>query len=899
VPSNEPSDFGSIDFAQVSDSNALDADSDASVLEIPDAQIPGFDSSADDATSRLDMEITDAFTLFLVSDSALSDAAIRDSSVTDAGPEDAMPRCVQSVRQRVSIGVTTGYFDSGAAYAGDCSVEGQNDCENPVIAMVGFETGSLIAYELQINARNVSSMRYARQSDCSVQREACAEPAQPNSGLVARDFIDPSEAPQSLVLELLGCATSGAAEAEWSISVQDVGGAREAIDAAAADASFVDAVAPRSDAGRDSTPDDSAPDEGGCHAGFNDRDGDGTPDCRDECPDQPNLAFFDRCGGCDSALYEFCNGIDDDCDSIVDESAAVRCDWGETCEDAQCVTLTPPGFVEVLPGQFLMGSVQNELGRSADETQHLVTISRGFFLKVTEVTQREWQAQMGGNVAVELDRPVHAGVSWFEAVEYANRLSMSQGLPRCYDRNSRLSSLNCAGYRLPTEAEWEYAARAGTVTAYYSGGNSLTNVCGLEPNLDGAAWFCGNSSGRPHDVGLKAPNPWGFYDMSGNVREWAHDWYGPFVADAATDPVGPLGGDRRVLRGGSWDTTPAMTRSASRNSTSPSDRFGILGLRLARTVCVGGSDFDDDGVANCLDECPDDGLKATFGVCGCGVADEDSDNDGTPDCNDQCPDNRERVAPPCVAAPLGYVRVEPGSFDMGSPVNEFGRFDNERLHRVTLTRPFAIKVTEVTQREWQDVMGDNPSFFVACGGDCPVERVAWVDAVDFVNRLSDAQGLQRCYDGQRVFQGLDCPGYRLPTEAEWEYAARAGTTTAYHSGRNFQDNCNFDANLDAVGWYCGNAGGQTHPVASKQANTWGLFDMHGNVLELTHDWLADYPAGESVDPIGPLAGAVKVLRGGSYNDLARINRSAMRANAGIDFRLSPALGFRPARTLSR
>jgi formylglycine-generating enzyme required for sulfatase activity len=246
------------------------------------------------------------------------------------------------------------------------------------------------------------------------------------------------------------------------------------------------------------------------------------------------------------------------------------------------------------------------------------------------------------------------------------------------------------------------------------------------------------------------------------------------------------------------------------------------------------------------------------------------------------------------------VRIEPGEFTMGSPEDELGRDDDETQHRVTITRAFSLKATEVTQAEWRAVMGTAPSYFTNCGDTCPVEQVSWFDAVDYANRLSDAEGLARCYadDAERTFAGLDCAGYRLPTEAEWEYAARAGTVTAFHTGDVTQPyDCDpVDPNLDAAGWYCGNAGSTTHPVGEKQPNAWGLYDMHGNVWEWVHDWYGDYPAGDVVDPLGAAAGFNRVVRGGSWDTDALFARAASRSGLNPDFRFN-YYGFRPARSL--
>ncbi len=165
---------------------------------------------------------------------------------------------------------------------------------------------------------------------------------------------------------------------------------------------------------------------------------------------------------------------------------------------------------------------------------------------------------------------------------------------------------------------------------------------------------------------------------------------------------------------------------------------------------------------------------------------------------------------------LAYV--PPGGFTMGSSQTEPGRVANETQHRVKFERGFRIGVTEVTQKQWRLIMGTNPAFFM--GDDLPVERITWPEAVEFCQRLSEQEK----------------KAYRLPTEAEWEYACRAGTASVYYSGEN-------EAALDEAGWYLGNSGNQSHPVGLKQPNLWGLYDMHGNVSE----WCADRPGGERGD----------------------------------------------------
>ena len=267
-------------------------------------------------------------------------------------------------------------------------------------------------------------------------------------------------------------------------------------------------------------------------------------------------------------------------------------DSGDTTGSGDTGTVTercPDGYARIEPGTFTMGSPVEEVGHEADEPQHLVTITRAFCMGQREVDQGTWWDQMGSNPsryqglaedpdcwppACEppnepgLDFPVER-VSWDDVVLYANALSRREGLAECYT-GSTFVGLDCSGYRLPTEAEWEYAARGGTTTATYG-------------DLDAVGWYNGNSLGRPHAVGRKAPNGFGLYDMLGNVREWTGDWYGNYPR-TVTDPTGPAAGTYRVFRGGSWLGEALWARAADRGTEAPDGRYGNLGFRLARTT---------------------------------------------------------------------------------------------------------------------------------------------------------------------------------------------------------------------------------------------------------------------------------------------------------------------------
>jgi formylglycine-generating enzyme required for sulfatase activity len=255
---------------------------------------------------------------------------------------------------------------------------------------------------------------------------------------------------------------------------------------------------------------------------------------------------------------------------------------------------------------------------------------------------------------------------------------------------------------------------------------------------------------------------------------------------------------------------------------------------------------------------------------------------------------------------MEFVRIPAGEFDMGSPLVEPGHGDDENLHRVRLTRAFYLQATEVTQIQWRVVVNaaadttlhPSPSYFADCGDDCPVTAVSWNEVQLFIQALNER------YQGEYEF--------RLPTEAQWEYAARAGSDEATYNGPITVTDCGFDPALDPIGWYCGNSDVNydgcmdlrdregpactgTHPVAEKLPNAWGLFDMHGNVTEWCSDWYEEtysYTTEPVIDPQGPSSGTERVNRGGDWAMPAHYCRSAYRiswADPVIRYR---SIGFR-------
>ncbi len=224
----------------------------------------------------------------------------------------------------------------------------------------------------------------------------------------------------------------------------------------------------------------------------------------------------------------------------------------------------PMDMVCIPAGQFMMGSAASDPDRHSTESpQHPVTLTHAFYLGKYEVTQAQWMALMESNPSYfqgNGNQPVET-VSWEDCLRFIAKLNV----------------LGQGTFRLPTEAEWEYACRAGTAGRFYWGPDPGTR------KIAENAWYEGNQSqAGPQEVGTRLPNPWGLYDMAGNVAEWCRDWYGPYPAAAQTDPTGPMSGTQHVKRGGHWQSPAGQCRSAYR--FSPAGRFGCLGFRLARDM---------------------------------------------------------------------------------------------------------------------------------------------------------------------------------------------------------------------------------------------------------------------------------------------------------------------------
>ena len=605
----------------------------------------------------------------------------------------------------------------------------------------------------------------------------------------------------------------------------------------------------------------------------------------------------------------------------------------------QTITVDLPGgatmdMAWIEPGTFTMGSPASEPGRELHEGPlHEVIVGRGFHLGRYEITQGQWESVMGtqpwaGRSYVE-PQPNHPAVylSWYDVQGFIQRLNAAAGE---------------ALYRLPTEAEWEYACRAGTATTW-SFGDSETGL-GEHAWYDVNAWGAGIHHAQP--VGTRRPNGWGLFDMHGNAFEWCQDWHGWYLAGGQLDPAGPADGTARVGRGGDFSAGAGRLRSAVRYGHAPELNTGASGARLLREgtgpksdpalalsiaqIVVGGDPRENRvelrsagtgqlhwtlSVSRELwlrvsAEQGDTGGDWTFSGTGDvtltvhtgsnGLADgvyegaicvKSNGGDAeipvlmtVGDGSGPAPGDIIEVDLPG-GATMELVWLQPRAFLMGAPLSERGRRSDEGpQHEVTLSRGFYLGKCEITQAQWESVMETTPwvgQTHVWTGPEYPAEPISWGDVQEFIRRLNAAEGKEL---------------YRLPTEAEWEYACRAGTTTPWSFGDDPE-------RFGDYGWYSGNssvAGAAKHsqPVGLKRPNPWGLFDMHGNALEWVQDWYGSgyYSSSPSIDPRGPETSHARVFRGGFFHEGPYAARSAWRGRRSSEHGASWGNGARLLRT---
>jgi len=540
-------------------------------------------------------------------------------------------------------------------------------------------------------------------------------------------------------------------------------------------------------------------------------------------------------------------------------------------------------LVTLPPGSFMMGS---ESGGGDEKPVHKVTIDYSFDIGRTEVTVGQFKefAEATGH---KTDAELHAG-AWHcpcpDRLGYARgRNWHDPGFDQtdeypvvCVSYNDAkafcewLSEQSGQYFRLPTEAEWEYACRAGT-TGDYAG------------DLHEMAWFDMTSSDGTLRVASKRPNGWGLCDMHGNVWEWCQDIYhwhyrdAPADGSANTNPDVPAeAASRRVLRGGAWCRPKTSCTSSSRFGAHSTFRETGTGFRIVRCT-----------------ELPTD--KTEPALPKPGKPGKSSENDV--------------AAPPQVVLTVGdvefsFVRIDPGKFVMGSDhvdVDQYGWTYELPAHEVAIDYTCYMAATEVTLEQFDLFVTDTGYVtdaekhgfaFVAddtgwhyvilhdwrfCGyaqtDTEPVTHICWYDAIAFCRWLSEKTGRN----------------IRLPSEAEWEYACRAGTTGDYAG------------NLDEMGWCLWNSQPRTYPVAQKKPNPWGLCDMHGNVWEWVLDLWNPETDGAPTDGspwlTSPRLDPPGVVRGGSFANPPWLLRSNTRMRTPLGHRAHFNNGFRLAMSL--
>ncbi len=576
-----------------------------------------------------------------------------------------------------------------------------------------------------------------------------------------------------------------------------------------------------------------------------------------------------------------------------------------------------------------------------EQPQHRVKITQPFFMATHEVTQAQYEQIMGTNPSwfsvsgrgksdvsgqTTSRFPVEY-VSWFDAVEFCIKLSEKESRMPCYRltsiersngsvKSASVAILNGDGYRLPTEAEWEYACRAKSTTPFHFG----TRLNGEEANVNGNYPFGTTTKGpykvRTTTVGSYSANAFGLYDMHGNVWEWCQDGYDEnyYAQRVERDPQGPTtSSETRVVRGGSWVNFAWECRSDGRGRLTPGGSAGHFGFRV---------------VATSSPPKPSSALVQP--------AITKSEPRETVQSAKSANDSDKLISR---STGMEFALIPAGEFMMGSSdadvraaLQADSTLKEEELkreqpqHPVRITKPFYMGVYEVIQGEFQKVLGRNTSEFSPSGSEegyrqrvsglntsrFPVENVTWFDAIEFCNKLSEADGRTPNYRLTGIERNADQSvmkatvtinlgtGYRLPTEAEWEYACRGNTTTPFHFGSVLNgDKANVNGNLPFGTMTKGTYLERTTAVddATYPKNAFGLAQMHGNVWE----WCEDVSDGSAYagrsqttpksDPLVTSGSEYRVLRGGSWYHDSRGARSAYRLRFTPDNRYS-SVGFR-------
>lgn len=598
-------------------------------------------------------------------------------------------------------------------------------------------------------------------------------------------------------------------------------------------------------------------------------------------------------------------------------------------------------FVLIPPGEFTMGMTKDEAETLAAQNpgdsycqelfrssspEHRVRLTQAWYMGMHEVTQEQYATVMGINpssfsaTGADKDKVANTDtkqypvemVTSIDAMEFCIKLSKAEKLkPVEFNANGTITLIPGHGYSLPTEAEWEHACRAGTNTAWFAGEQAST--------LGTVAWFGGNSGAMPHGVGQLKSNSFGLYDMHGNVWEWCHDWhaqqaYSQRGAGVTVDPRGPDAGSSRVARGGNWYRFASCCRSDYRGAAITSYRSHDVGFRVSLPVDAVRQGLMKQGTMSpqpAWDGWQKDGPAPAIAPFDAAQARKHQEEWAT-----------YLKVPVEYKNSLGmkFVLIPPGEFTMGSTSEEITEAlqyvvkenthwqqcvqSEEPRHKVVLTQPFYLGVNEITQGEYTKVMGMYPSHPATQGqgkeqgsgitnADLPVHYVTWNEAAEFCAKLSEQEKFKPFYSrvGETIM-ALDGAGYRLPSEAEWEFACRAGTVTKYWTGDR-------DVDMLRAGWCAANSAGRRHTAGELEANPFGLSNIHGNMREWVQDgwdtsFYSQFKDKLAVNPDNPYSASLfRVNRGGSWHAPPSNGRSADRycfyatqTNDDIGFRVS-------------
>ena len=648
---------------------------------------------------------------------------------------------------------------------------------------------------------------------------------------------------------------------------------------------------------------------------------------------------------------------------------------------------TPAGFALIPAGAFQMGDSFGE-GEVAERPLRRVTVS-AFYMAQRETTKALWdEVRAWGISRGYTDLPVGGGkgshhpvqtVTWFDVIKWCNARSEKEGLTPCYTVGGSplrtgtvipVVNWTAKGYRLPTEAEWEKAARGGLKKKRFPWGDTIdhgqVNYQSNEkftPDISAMRGFhpTYDTGDFPYTspVGSFKANGYGLYDMTGNVWEWCWDWYGTYPSGQPTDPKGSASGLVRVQRGGSWGNYAYFCRVSARDRCNPFLSDYALGFRVvlfadasARAapivttgVAVGGDGagiFTVSGSVIADGGSPVTARGVVFGLVpeptltssmvspsGAGSGDFSSNLknlllDTTYYARAYATSSIgtaygvDITFNTASSTPVGFALIPAGTFQMGDALDGMS---DAPVHTVNVSA-FYIGKTEVTKGEWDEVRswGTSRGYTDLAAGagkasNHPVTMVSWWDVIKWCNARSEKDGLEPCYrvGGNIMRTGATEPtpnwvakGYRLPTEAEWEKAARGGLNgkrfpwgdTISHSQANYRSDTTRAYDVSPTRGYHPIYGvgimPYIAPVSGFAANGYGLHDMAGNVWEWCWDWYGAYAVGDQSNPRGVTTGAKRVIRSGYWYDNSIDCRAADRNNGSPNYE-NDSVGFRMLR----